>query len=166
MIIQISASVHLTGADLWVTSGQPHLSHPASAGRASLLILRVGFGIPRFGGLGECERWCRWNDLFLLLGPAFTCVFPSKFEGGGWRGLSSSVEHIIIVRDSISDSRTSQLSPVPPVARLASSPPHKVLDLHILLLSLHLDLPGLRSLIEGSSLWKSVHQVSPASTVL
>lgn len=59
MIIHVSGSVHLTGSEWWVTCGQPHLTHPASVGRASLLVPRVGFGIPLFWGLGGHERWHR-----------------------------------------------------------------------------------------------------------
>lgn len=91
--------------------------------------------------------------------------FPGKF-GEGWKGLLSSVEKIISVCDSLSDTRISQLSPAPPVSHPASSLPCKVLDLHSLLLCLQPDLPGLSSLTEGSSLWKLVHQVSPTSSLL
>ena len=155
------------GTERWATCGLPYLPPPASEGRASLLVLRVGFGIPWFWVLGECERRWRQDGFFLLLSPAFTSVFPENLEWGGEDQCPPSSKLLLFVTVFVCD----KLQDIPAVSGTASSsvglsPPGKVLDLHSRLSSLHPDLPGLSSLTKGSSLWKTVHQVSPASIIL
>lgn len=73
----------MTGSERWVTCGQPHLPHPASVGRASLLVPRLDLGFLDFGdwedmrdGTDEMISLC-----FSVL-PSFI-FFPASLGRGG-----------------------------------------------------------------------------------